>query len=151
TPGGSRTRARLRRVLLPATTIGGLDGRLREEHGARRRGNRQEEVRLARTETGRGLHRSVGAAFTRQLTRGYLMTHVIVGMSGLVLATVLCNEALAQTNWPQWGQNSQHQGFVPSIGQDATSVLADLIYDPFTAAEERDTGGDLLVHYQVPL
>jgi outer membrane protein assembly factor BamB len=80
------------------------------------------------------------------------MKHVIVGVLGLILATgVLCNEALAQTSWPQWGQNSQHQGFVTSIGQDATSVLADVIYDPFTAAEERDTGGDLLVHYQVPL
>jgi hypothetical protein len=40
---------------------------------------------------------------------------------------------------------------VPTVGQAATSILADTIYDPFTAAEERDTGGDLLVHYQVPL
>jgi hypothetical protein len=54
-------------------------------------------------------------------------------------------------NWPQWGQNPQHQGFVSNIGQAATSILADQVYDPFTAAEERDTGGDLLVHYQVPL
>jgi len=53
--------------------------------------------------------------------------------------------------WPQWGQNQQHQGFVPTPGQAATSVLADTIYDPFTAAEERDAGGTLLVHYQVPL
>jgi hypothetical protein len=53
--------------------------------------------------------------------------------------------------WPQWGQNQLHQGFVPTVGQAATSILADTIYDPFTAAEERDTGGDLLVHYQVPL
>jgi hypothetical protein len=54
-------------------------------------------------------------------------------------------------NWSQWGQNSQHQGFVQSVGQAATSILADVIYDPFTAAEARDTGGDLFVHYQVPL
>jgi len=54
-------------------------------------------------------------------------------------------------NWPQWGQNPQHQGFVQTVGQAAASILADTIYDPFTAAEERDTGGDLLVHYQVPL
>ncbi len=53
--------------------------------------------------------------------------------------------------WPQWGQNQLHQGFVPTVGQAATSILADVVYDPFTAAEERDTGGDLLVHYQVPL
>jgi hypothetical protein len=54
-------------------------------------------------------------------------------------------------NWPQWGQNPQHQGFVQTVGQAATAILADTIYDPFTTAEERDTGGDLLVHYQVPL
>ena len=54
-------------------------------------------------------------------------------------------------DWPQWGQNPQHQGFVRTVGQAATSILTDTIYDPFTAAEERDTGGDLLVHYQVPL
>jgi len=58
---------------------------------------------------------------------------------------------VSQINWPQWGQNPQHQGFVQTLGQAATSVLADTVYDPFTAAEERDTGGDLLVHYQVPL
>ncbi|HKD40205.1 MAG TPA: hypothetical protein VKB87_07940, partial [Myxococcaceae bacterium] len=54
-------------------------------------------------------------------------------------------------SWPQWGQNSQHNGFVATEGQDVRSVLADLVYDPFTGAEERDTGGELLVHYQVPL
>jgi hypothetical protein len=80
------------------------------------------------------------------------MKHIMIAFSGVVLGTgVLCNQAFAQIDWPQWGQNPQHQGFVTSVGQDATSILADIIYDPFTAAEERDTGGDLLVHYQVPL
>ncbi len=80
------------------------------------------------------------------------MKHIMVAFFGAILGTgVFCSEAFAQTNWPQWGQNPQHQGFVTSVGQDATSVLADIVYDPFTAAEERDTGGDLLVHYQVPL
>jgi hypothetical protein len=54
-------------------------------------------------------------------------------------------------NWPQWGQNSEHHGFVQTVGQSASSILADVVYDPFTAAEERDAGGTLLVHYQVPL
>lgn len=58
---------------------------------------------------------------------------------------------VAQTGWQQWGQNQQHSGFVQTQGQNATSILADIVYDPFTAAEERDTGGDLLAHYQVPL
>ena len=50
----------------------------------------------------------------------------------------------AQIGWQQWGQNQQHNGFVQTPGQDATSILADIVYDPFTAAEERDTGGELL-------
>jgi outer membrane protein assembly factor BamB len=71
---------------------------------------------------------------------------------GLLLPLLLSPApALAQTGWSQWGQNQQHHGFVRTEGQDATSILADKIYDPFTAAEERDTGGELLVHYQVPL
>jgi len=80
------------------------------------------------------------------------MKHITVAFSGVILgASVLCNQAFAQTNWPQWGQNSRHDGFVTTVGQDATSILADIVYDPFTAAEERDAGGTLLVHYQVPL
>src|SRR5260370_37004485 len=53
-------------------------------------------------------------------------------------------------DWPQWGQNPQHQGFVRTVGQAATSILTDTIDDPFTAAEERDPRGVLLVHYHVP-
>src|SRR5216683_6054 len=74
--------------------------------------------------------------------------------AGLLLALGI---AVAQSddapvrNWPQWGQNQEHQSFVSTVGQPTTSILADVIYDPFTAAEERDTGGDLLVHYQVPI
>src|SRR5262249_8847329 len=56
-----------------------------------------------------------------------------------------------QSKWPQWAQDPRHQGFVSTEGQAATSVLADVVYDPFTAQEEESTGGDLLVHYQVPL
>src|SRR5260370_2066672 len=53
--------------------------------------------------------------------------------------------------WAQWGQNSLHQGFVGTVGQDAVSILADKVYDPLTQAEEDDEGGNHLVHYQVPL
>jgi outer membrane protein assembly factor BamB len=83
------------------------------------------------------------------------MRYIAIGALGLVLATgLLWNQSLAQTppiGWSQWGQDSQHQGFVANVAQDAISVLADKLYDPFTAAEARDTAGDLLVHYQVPL
>src|SRR5262249_15491960 len=53
--------------------------------------------------------------------------------------------------WPEWGQNPLHQGNVTTVGQDPASVLADVVYDPFTAAEEASNDGELLVHYQVPL
>jgi hypothetical protein len=68
-----------------------------------------------------------------------------------LLAKVAIAQQVEGINWFQWGQNSQHQGLVANAGQDATSILADKIYDPFTAAEERDSGGSLLAHYQVPL
>lgn len=69
----------------------------------------------------------------------------------LLLLLLLSVYAPAQIGWQQWGQNQQHQGFTQTQGQSATSILADTVYDPFTAAEERDTGGELLVHYQVPI
>jgi outer membrane protein assembly factor BamB len=53
--------------------------------------------------------------------------------------------------WSQWGKNPQHQGFVTTDGQAATSILEDIVYDPFTAQEEAASGDELLVHYQVPL
>jgi outer membrane protein assembly factor BamB len=55
------------------------------------------------------------------------------------------------TNWPQWGQNPQHHGFVDTAGQPIEGIVADVIYDPFVPLEQADSDGDLLVHYQVPL
>jgi hypothetical protein len=54
-------------------------------------------------------------------------------------------------NWPQWGQNPQHQGFVGVAGQAISSQLANVIYDPLVPAEQAFTGGELLAHYQVPI
>lgn len=55
--------------------------------------------------------------------------------------------------WPQWGQDAQHHGVSPATAQNARRILADVVYDPFTSAEKADpfAGGELLVHYQVPL
>ena len=77
-------------------------------------------------------------------------------LTGTVLALAIClspRVAFAQgdTNWPQWGQNPQHQGFVNVAGQSLGGQLADLIYDPFVPAEQAEQGGDLLAHYQAPL
>ena len=70
---------------------------------------------------------------------------------GLLPKIAMADPEDGPRGWSQWGQNSKHHGFVGTVGQDATSILADVTYDPFTAAEERDAGDTLLVHYQVPL
>jgi outer membrane protein assembly factor BamB len=81
----------------------------------------------------------------------FLCASLIVLWSVQRLPTTTFADDEGRPTWPQWGQNPQHQGFVRTEGQAATTILADKIYDPFTAAEERDAGGTLLVHYQVPL
>src|SRR5438067_2845600 len=55
--------------------------------------------------------------------------------------------------WGQWGQNPQHQGTVPVVGQTGSRILANVVYDPFTDKEQNGpyAAGDLLVHYQTPL
>jgi hypothetical protein len=54
-------------------------------------------------------------------------------------------------NWPQWGQNPQHQGFIDVVGQSLGGQLGDVIFDPFVPQEQAFTGGSLLTHYQAPL
>jgi len=73
---------------------------------------------------------------------------VTTAMTGFIL---LANDELGTLNWPQWGQNPQHQGFVNVKGQEIESQLANIVYDPFVPEEQAFTGGDLLAHYQVPL
>lgn len=53
--------------------------------------------------------------------------------------------------WAQWGANPQHTGLVAVAGQAASRQLADIIYDPFVANAQAETGGDLLTHYQAPI
>jgi hypothetical protein len=74
------------------------------------------------------------------------------------LALILCSVALlaisssAQTaDWPQWGQNPQHTGFLSVPGQSLQAKLSDQVFDPFTSQEMAESGGGLLMHYQVPL
>jgi hypothetical protein len=56
-------------------------------------------------------------------------------------------------DWSQWGRNAQHTGATTAVGQPARQILADVVYDPFVAAEQASplAGGDLLAHYQVPI
>jgi len=55
------------------------------------------------------------------------------------------------TNWPQWGQNPQHQGFVTTVGQHLNTRLENIVYDQFVPQEQVDQGGDLLAHYQATI
>jgi hypothetical protein len=67
----------------------------------------------------------------------------------LTLAPAL---AAAQTaDWPQWGRDPGHGAAALAVGQPLASILADVVYDPFVAAEEAESGGNLLAHYAVPL
>ncbi len=55
-------------------------------------------------------------------------------------------------SWRQWGNSASHQGASCVTGQSlGSAALADLVIDPFIAAEENDAGGDLTIHYQAPL
>jgi len=73
----------------------------------------------------------------------------------LVAALALSAQVFTPTTaqWPQWGQNSQHQGSVSTIGQTANRILAEVVFDPFTSQEESDplAAPNLLVHYQAPM
>ena len=70
----------------------------------------------------------------------------------LVLGMV-SSSASAQNSaaWPQWGQNPQHTGFLAVAGQPLQGKLSDQVFDPFTSQEMAESGGGLLMHYQVPL
>jgi len=76
------------------------------------------------------------------------LVYVLFGV--LLLAAGL--SASAQ-DWPQWGRNAQHTSTTSAVGQTASRILADVVYDPFVPQEQADPlqAPDLLVHYQVPL
>jgi outer membrane protein assembly factor BamB len=77
------------------------------------------------------------------------------GRSSFVLfaAFVLSSLPASAQDWPQWGRTPQHAGVSNVVGQPAGKILDDVVYDPFVEAEKADPfgGGDLHVHYQVPL
>jgi hypothetical protein len=66
---------------------------------------------------------------------------------GAVLLTLAPAFAAAQTaDWPQWGRDPGHGAAALAVGQPLASILADVVYDLFVAAEEAKIGGNLLVH-----
>jgi hypothetical protein len=53
--------------------------------------------------------------------------------------------------WAQWGANAQHSGSVAATAQQLNTQLADIVYDPFVAQEQAETGGSLITHYPATL
>jgi hypothetical protein len=78
--------------------------------------------------------------------RWFAIGLVIVAAAGGAAIT-----AAVAPSWPQWGQNPQHTGFLNVKGQDLNRIVANIVYDPLVPKEQNLNGGDLLVHYQVPL
>jgi hypothetical protein len=55
-------------------------------------------------------------------------------------------------NWNQWALDPQHTGNDSNVvGQPPNQILANIVYDSLVPQEQQVAGGDLLVHYQVPL
>src|SRR5215467_6769911 len=69
----------------------------------------------------------------------------------IALSLLALSAAMFAQNWPQWGQNPQHSGSIPVLGQLPNQKLASQVYDPFVAQEQAENFGELLAHYQAPL
>ena len=71
----------------------------------------------------------------------------------LVIALAGCGDNLDGScrSWFQWGGDAAHDNQSCVRGQALTSVLADIVIDPFVPMELADAGGDLSLHYQSPL
>jgi len=67
----------------------------------------------------------------------------------LPLAALMAGELPSGDSWPQRAKNSQHTGFIQVTGQPASHKLTEIRYDAFVDQEKRDSGGELLAHYQV--
>src|SRR4026208_784139 len=78
-----------------------------------------------------------------------LTVTVLAVLCGAGLSTILA--AGPPADWPQWGRDPQHSGEVNWNGQNLNRIIEDIVYDPFVAQEQAENGGNLLVHYQVPI
>jgi hypothetical protein len=69
----------------------------------------------------------------------------------LAASVTLQLSAQSSLSWTQWSKDPQHTGNINVAGQSFNNVFADIVYDPFAAAEQAASDDDLLVHYQTPL
>ena len=65
----------------------------------------------------------------------------IVRIASIALGLFTLTGALYAQGWPQWGQNPQHSGSIPVLGQLLNTKLASQVYDPFVAQEQAENGG----------
>src|SRR5258708_38412117 len=72
------------------------------------------------------------------------------GVTGVAALLALAAPVFGQV-WPQWMVNAQHTGTPGVAGQSLNRILASAVCDHAIADELRAAGGELLVHYQVPL
>jgi hypothetical protein len=96
------------------------------------------------------------------MVRGFSSTLLVLGatLSGCadepgVNASEMETTALvtqrAECAWSQWGQSATHDGQACVAGQAPATTLDHIVYDPFEFQEMAEGGGDLFIHYQVPL
>jgi|HubBroStandDraft_6_1064221.scaffolds.fasta_scaffold19213_2 hypothetical protein len=98
------------------------------------------------------------------LTPNTYTGHILVTAAGAqgspatVTITFTIGATAASTSpfWQQWGSNPQHTGMVPVAGQNLTSTLANVVYDPFVDQEKAENTavfGEavLTVHEQAPI
>lgn len=76
---------------------------------------------------------------------------VLAGRWSLGALLITATTVTRGQDWPQWGRSPQHRGDASVAGQPLTAILADVVYDPFAELESAASGGDLTVHYAVPL
>jgi outer membrane protein assembly factor BamB len=72
----------------------------------------------------------------------------------ILLTVAACGDDAARTcvdRWLQWGGDHAHAGAACGAGQPMARTVTKVVIDPFAAMETEDAGGDLLIHYQVPL
>ncbi|HEX8953937.1 MAG TPA: hypothetical protein VF945_18900 [Polyangia bacterium] len=72
-------------------------------------------------------------------------------VAALALAACGSSSSNPCTGWTQWSQGQSHAGGVCVAAQSPARVLAQVQVDPFASTETFYAGGDILVHYQVPL
>ncbi len=53
--------------------------------------------------------------------------------------------------WQQWALEGDHRGATCAAGQPLSAILYTDVVDPNAGAEKKESGGELLVHYQEPL